>query len=75
MERAKVYIKVDEYKDVIEVVQLIRDKARRARAILEKINELRNQEDAELEAWRAALDDVEDKVSIIDKTLLEPEDV
>ena len=39
---------------------------------LAKINELKNEEDAELELWHTGLEEVERKVVFVDKTLFEP---
>jgi len=73
--KADIFIKIDEYKEVLDVLELLKHKISQARAILRKINELKNQEDAEIEDWSTSLDDIEKKISFIDKSLLEPENV
>ncbi len=73
MQEMPVFVKIEQYKDVLDVVHMIRSKLEDARRTLQKINELKNEEDAELELWHATLDEVERKVDFIDKTLLEPE--
>ena len=73
MDKANVFVKIEDYKEVLEVLQLLQHKIRQARAILRKIDELRSQEDAELDEWKAQLDDVEKKVNNVDQSLLEPE--
>ena len=40
--------------------------------ILDKIAELKAQEDSELATWAKELEDVESRVATIDKTLFEP---
>ncbi|MBN2111611.1 hypothetical protein JW707_00775 [Candidatus Woesearchaeota archaeon] len=68
-----VYVKLDEYKDVIEIITLIKSRVKQARYVLGRISELKKQEDAEIETWVAELDSVEDRVDAIDRTLTEPE--
>ena len=68
-----VFVKIDEYKDVLEIMGLIKSKLEQARAVLSKIIEIKSQEDDELRAWQTDLDEVEKKVALIDGTLFEPE--
>ena len=70
-----VYVKIDEYKDILEVVDLIKAKLEQAKATLAKINELKNQEDANLGEWGDVLAELENKVDLIDQTLFEPTNV
>lgn len=68
-----VFVKIDEYKDILEIMGLIKSKLEQARTILDKIIEIKHHEDAELEAWHNDLDEVEKKVALIDGSLFEPE--
>ena len=67
-----VFVKIDEYNDILDIIALINEKVKEARTILDKINDLKNQEDSELTTWRHALDDVDRKLKYIDQTLFEP---
>jgi len=67
-----VFVRIDEYKDVLEVMSQIKEKLEEAKKTLGKINELKNEEDAELELWHTGIDEVERKVEFIDRTLFEP---
>ncbi len=67
-----VFVKIDEYNDILDIIALINEKVREARIILGKIDDLKNQEDLELDAWKSSLDDVERKLKYIDQTLFEP---
>ena len=71
-ESAPVFVRIEEYKDVLEVMNIIKNKIKDAKEVLAKINELKNDEDAELEMWKTSLDEVERKVSFVDKALFEP---
>ncbi len=70
--KAPVFVKIDEYKDIVDIMVLMREKLRQAKFLLDKIAELKAQEDAELSTWAKELDDVEARVSSIDKSLMEP---
>ena len=65
-----VYVKIGDYKDVLEVMGLIKDKISHAKAIIGKIKNLKEREDAELGSWSAKLESVEQKVSDLDAALL-----
>jgi hypothetical protein len=70
-----VFVKIDEYKEVLDVMELIKNKVAQARDILGRINELKNEEDSELEMWRANIEAIEGKIESMDNSLLEPENV
>lgn len=67
-----VFVKVEEYNDLLDIVALINEKIKDARKILGKIYELKNEEDSELDVWKSSLDDVERKLKYIDQVLFEP---
>ncbi len=76
MERqAPVFVKVDEYKDVLDILDLVKNKIRSAKDAIREINDLKNQEDSEIALWANEIADIERKVEFIDQTLLEPENV
>ncbi len=68
-----IFVKIEEYRDVLEVVNMIKNKLDEARKTIEKINELKNEEDLELERWENGLEALERKMQFIDKALFEPE--
>ncbi|HLC46879.1 MAG TPA: hypothetical protein VJI75_04005 [Candidatus Nanoarchaeia archaeon] len=69
MNERPLFIKIDQYDDIKDTVKLIRAKIGEARTILDKIGQLRHEEEAELEIWRQELDDVDKKVGFINETL------
>lgn len=70
---APVFVKIDDYKDILDVLDLIKDRLEEAKRTLADINELKNDEDAELELWSSTLNEIEKKLGDIDRTLFEPE--
>lgn len=76
MERqTPVFVKIDEYKDVLDILDLVKNKLGDAKKALHEINEMKNQEDEELAVWARELEEVDKKVEFIDHTLLEPENL
>ncbi len=71
-ETMPIFVKIDEYKSVLDIMNMIKSKMNDARATLAKINDLKNEEDAELELWHTGLEEVERKVDFVDRTLFEP---
>ncbi|HLC19577.1 MAG TPA: hypothetical protein VJK72_01565 [Candidatus Nanoarchaeia archaeon] len=67
-----VYVKVEDYKDALDVMNMIRLKIEDAKKTLEKVHELKSEEETELELWHATIEEVERKIDFIDKTLSEP---
>jgi len=72
-EGAQIYVKIDEYKDILEIVNSIKSKIVEARETLNKINELKNEEDSELDLWNTEVEEIEKKVDHIDRALFEPD--
>ena len=72
VEGMPVFIKVEEYKDILDIVELTQEKVKEARALLEKINELKAEEDAELEAWSVSLNEADKKLDFVDRSMFEP---
>lgn len=68
-----VFVKIDEYDNVLELVKAIRKRIEEAKETLGKIHDLKNEEDHQLEMWQNSLAEVEKKVDFIDHSLSEPE--
>ncbi len=73
MDRMPVFIKVDEYDEVLNLVRLVRRKLEDSKHTLLKIHDLKNEEDHQLEVWQNTLAEVEKKVDFINHSLSQPE--
>lgn len=73
MDKMPVFVKVEEYEDVLNLIKTIKKKIEEAKVTLLKVNDLKNEEDHQLEMWQSALEEVEKKVGFIDSSLNEPE--
>ncbi|MBT4936256.1 hypothetical protein HOL21_01290 [Candidatus Woesearchaeota archaeon] len=73
MDRMPVFVKIDEYDDVLSLLRMVRTKMEEAKETLAKIHDLKNEEDHQLEVWQNTLVEVEKKIDFIDHSLNEPE--
>jgi transcription termination factor NusB len=72
-QRAPVFVKVEEYKAIRELLDSIKQRLSQARELLSRVNELKQQVDAQIETWARDLEDVEERLSSVDRALLEPQ--
>jgi len=68
-----VFVKVDEYKEILDVLDMIKGKMKEIRDTLGSINALRNEEDSELAMWNNTISEIEKKIESIDRIMFEPE--
>ncbi len=73
MEKAPVFVRIEEYKDIMDILVLIKERINSAHSLLEKITELKQQEDNALAQWAKDLDEITKTIADIDNTLLSPE--
>ena len=73
MEKMPVFVKVEEYDNVLNLIRAIRTKLDETKETITQINDLKNEEDHQIEMWQNALAEIEKKVDFIDHSLNEPE--
>lgn len=73
MDRMPVFVRVSEYSDVLTLVSTVRKKLDEAKDTLLRINDLKNEEDHQLEVWQNTLAEIEKKVDFVSHSLNEPE--
>jgi len=66
-----IYVKIDQYKEAMSMVDKVKDLCNEADIKLSEISKLRSNEDRELEQWQADVDRIKDKLLQIDKKLFE----
>ncbi|MBT3405632.1 hypothetical protein HN419_00530 [Candidatus Woesearchaeota archaeon] len=67
-----IFVKIDEYKDVLDVISLIKKKIGDAKVVLGELDDLRAQESTEVESWKEKVAEIETRVNSIDATLFKP---
>jgi tetrahydromethanopterin S-methyltransferase subunit G len=68
--RTPVYVKIQDFEEVVQILDNIKRKVKEARDVLQKLNELKAEEDRELLAWNENLDDISARVAQIDHNLV-----
>jgi hypothetical protein len=69
--KSSVFVKIDRYNELSDVLRQISSKLEDAKEVLKKIKELKNQEDSELEDWHNELNTVEAKLADISQSIAE----
>lgn len=72
MELGPVFVKLDEYKEVLDIVDVIKLKIERAKNTVIKLEEVKESEDKEIKKWMKNLEDANTKILEVKKALFEP---
>ncbi len=67
---APIFIKIEQYKDVLDIISVLKNKIREGKDIVSKINQLKNEEDVQLGEWSSELEELEKRIELIDKSLV-----
>jgi hypothetical protein len=66
-----VFVKIDKYKEILELITVIDKKIAGAKDILMELEELKQKEDEELSTWQKSLEEIDHKLQNI-KDQIEP---
>lgn len=75
MAQKPVYVKLDEYKNILTLVDTLKAQVQAAKETLDDIRKLKQEEDVELEIWQTVIQEIENRMNFIDSTITEPEDM
>jgi len=67
----RIYVKVDDYKDVVETLELAKSKLAELSNIIKEIEKIKEREDNELENWKSKIEEIGNKLEFIDLSLKE----
>ncbi|MBW2998620.1 hypothetical protein KY321_03705 [Candidatus Woesearchaeota archaeon] len=73
MDKMPVFIKIDKYEDVLDLMNIVRDKVEKAKEVLIKIDDLKRKEDEKINQWKNNILDVESKLQNLNNNLFEPD--
>jgi len=71
MTETPVFVKIEEYKEILSIMNVINKKLEDVRETLAKIKKLKHEEDEQLIGWSANLNDVSKKIEYINELLSE----
>ena len=69
MDKSATFVKIDDYRKVLEVVDKLKEQIANARVSFDKVNDLRHQEEELISEWQTHIDHVEERVVDLDKTI------
>ncbi|MEK6921633.1 MAG: hypothetical protein AABX82_07130 [Nanoarchaeota archaeon] len=75
MAQKPVYVKLEEYKNILVLVDTLKAQVNGAKETLDEIRKLKQEEDVELEIWQTVIHEIENRVNFIDNTITEPEEM
>jgi len=64
-----IYVKVEEYQELLDIASLTKERLKKAKQLLSTIKELKTREDQALADWQAKVEAVEERLASIDKRL------
>ena len=67
-----VFVKINEYKEIMDVLELVKGKIREAKDTINDLNDLKNKEDEEIQRWAQTFLEIEKKVSDVDALMIHP---
>jgi hypothetical protein len=73
MAQKPVYVKLDDYKTILTLVDTVKQQVHAAQQTLDEIKKLKQEEDVELEIWQTVVAEIENRIAYIDNTITEPE--
>ncbi len=65
------FVKVEEYHKAIKAIEKIKAKIEESQKVLDKLKELKDEEDMELETWQHNLEELKEKLLEVDSKLFE----
>ncbi len=71
MGKSSVFIKIDNYREVLDLIDELKQQLEGVQGTLDELTALREKEDQELIMWKKHLHAVHDNLATVDKTLFE----
>ena len=66
-----IFVKTDQYQNMIDGINEIKNKIKECGFFVADLNDIKNKKDKEFNKWRSNLEDMQRKVSIVEKSLFE----
>lgn len=66
-----IFVKVEKYDEAIDNMNSIREKVKEVENILENLKKIKREEDQTLEEWKESLNEIKEKLMIVDKNLFD----
>ena len=67
-----IFVRVDEYQDVLDILTLVRQRLSKANNLLQSIKRVKQEEDIEITKWTRSLEALDRQVGEVDRLLFKP---
>lgn len=68
-----VFVKINDYKEVLNIVDVMKQKLKETSKTLEKIKVLKAEEDKELQEWEKSITEISRRLAFVDSAFFENE--
>jgi len=69
--REPIFVKIDKFRDALNILESIKKKLRESSELLESIRETQRRENEEIDKWAREIEELKDKIMMVDKKLFE----
>jgi len=66
-----VFVKIDKYKDILLIAEVIDKKLVTVKQLLTELEQLKNKEEEEIKAWEKGMDDITQRLESIQEDLIQ----
>ena len=73
MEKMPLFIKIENYEDVLDIMNMVKAKVAEVRETFTKLEEVKSREEEKMNIWNKNLEEIESKLNNMDRMLFEPE--
>lgn len=71
MQNVPVFVKIDNYKEVLDIIDVMKKKLKETKQELAKVKELKAQEDQELQEWEKNVNEISKRLVFIDNAFFD----
>ena len=68
-----VFVKINDYKEILDIVDVMKQKLKETTQTLDKIKQLKSEEDKELQEWEKNVMEISRRLAFIDSAFFENE--
>jgi hypothetical protein len=68
-----VFVKINDYKEILDIVDVMKQKLKETTQTLDKIKQLKSDEDKELQEWEKNVTEISRRLAFIDSAFFENE--
>ncbi len=68
-DKSKIFVKIEDYKDIKDILDLMKGKIKEAKEVLDNIYEIKSKEDEMIAKWNSNIKEVDERVDSISRSL------